>query len=444
MTKRIYILLMCVGLWSSQSSAELTIEITEGVEGTLPVAVVPFAWLGAGKPPQDVAKIVSNDLRRSGRFDPMAMNDMLAKPTEPAQIKFQNWRIMEIPALVIGKVWLSGNPDFPYGVEFRVYDVFKEERIAALRYKVRKGQLRKVAHQISDIVYEKLTGEKGAFNTRIAYIKKLPQQAARPYGLFIADSDTANEQGILVSRFPILSPTWSPDNKKLAYVKASNLGAGIYIYDVSKQTQQRVTPKRSSYSAPSWSPDGKKLAMMLAKDGSTDIYVMDLQTREFKKITKHWAIDTEPSWSPKGDSLIFTSERGGSAQLYRYTFKTQKIKRITFKGRQNLRAAHSPDGSMITFVHLSSDRRYHIAVMELDSGLMRIVSSNSRGESEHESPSFSPNGSMIIYAANYPQKGAKTKRTGLVAVTVDGRMQQHFTDTGAGEVREPAWSSFLN
>jgi len=444
MIKKIAVLLICVGLWSSQSSAELTIEITEGVEGTLPIAVVPFAWLGAGEPPQDIAKIVSNDLLRSGRFDPMATNDMLAKPTEPAQIKFQNWRIMEIPALVIGKVWRSDNPDFPYGVEFRVYDVFKKDRIAALRYKVRKGQLRKVAHQISDIVYEKLTGEKGAFNTRIAYIKKLPKQVARPYGLFIADSDTVNEQGILVSRFPILSPTWSPDNKKLAYVKTSNLGAGIYVYDVSKQTQQRVTPKRSSYSAPSWSPDGKKLAMMLAKDGSTNIYVMDLQTRDFTRITKHWSIDTEPSWSPDGDSLVFTSERGGSAQLYRYSFKTRKIKRITFKGRQNLRAAHSPDGKMITFVHLSNDRRYHIAVMELESGLMRIVSSNARGESEHESPSFSPNGSMIIYAANYPQKGAKTKRTGLVAVTVDGRMQQHFTDTGAGQVREPAWSSFLN
>ncbi len=444
MMKSIYFFLFFLGLWSGQSVAELTIEITEGVEGALPIAVVPFAWLGAGKPPQDVAEIISNDLLRSGRFDPMARNDMLAKPTEPSQIKFQNWRIMEIPALVIGKVWVSDNPEFPYGVEFRVYDVYKTDRITALRYKVRKGQLRKVAHQISDIVYEKLTGERGAFNTRIAYIKKLPRQAARPYGLFIADSDTVNEQGILVSRFPILSPTWSPDNKKLAYVKTSNLGAGIYVYDVTQQTQQRVTPKRASYSAPTWSPDGKKMAMMLTKDGSSDIFVMDLQTRKLTKITKHWAIDTEPSWSPKGDSLIFTSERGGSAQLYQYSFKTRKIKRLTFKGRQNLRAAHSPDGSMITFVHLSSDRRYHIAVMELASGLMRIVSSNERGESEHESPSFSPNGSMIIYAANYPQKGTKTKRTGLVAVTVDGRMQQHFTDTGAGEVREPAWSSFLN
>lgn len=442
--KLIYIGILLFSLLS-QAHAGLTIEITEGVADAIPIAVVPFKWTGGEALPEDrdVAAIVKADLTRSGQFAPIKTTDMLAKPFTPQQIRFKNWRILEVPNLVIGQV--SPGADGSYIVEFRLYDVYRQKQITGFRYNAKPLQLRKIAHKISDIIYEELTGIKGAFDTQIVYIKKFPNKTEKPYRLYLADADGFGEQEVIRHDWPLFSPTWSPNNGTLAFAMAGSHGTGIFVFDIEIGKQpRRITDRSMKASAPSWSPDGKQLAMQVLSNGSADIYTMDLKTRKMQRITRHWSIDTEPRWSPDGSRIIFTSERGGSPQLYQYTFDDKKISRLTFKGKQNLRASFSPDGKMITFVHLSSINGYNIAVMDLGSKEMHIVADSSFGESEHESPSFAPNSSMIIYAANYAQKGKKGKKTGLVAASVNGDVHQHFVDNGDGEVREPAWSSYLN
>ena len=429
----------------SQANAGLTIEITEGVADAVPIAIVPFKWLGSGELPGDgnVSEVIKNDLRRSGQFVPLKTRDMLAQPYTSRQIRFKNWRILETPNLVIGKVTPAENGS--YIVEFRLYDVYRQKQITGFRYKAQPKQLRKIAHKISDVIYEELTGIKGAFDTQIVYIKKFPNKVDKSYRLYLADADGFGEQEVMRHDWPLFSPTWSPDNSKLAFAMAGSLGQGIFIFDVEVGKQPRRITKRSmKASAPSWSPDGKQFAMQVLDKGSADIYTMNIETQKLQRITRHWSIDTEPRWSPDGSSIIFTSERGGSPQLYQYSFDDKKIRRLTFVGKQNLRASFSPDGKMITFVHLSKNRSYNIAVMDLGTKEMHVVADSSSGESEHESPSFAPNGSMIIYAANYAQKGMKGKKTGLIAVSVDGNVRQQFVDEGAGEVRDPAWSSYLD
>jgi len=429
----------------SQSYAALTIEITEGVEDAIPIAVVPFKWTGDKPLPKDsdIAEIVKADLSRSGQFAPLKTADMLAKPFSPRQIRFKNWRILEIPNLVIGQVRPGKNGK--YIVEFRLYDVYRQKQITGFRYDAQPLQLRKIAHKISDIIYEALTGIKGAFDTRIVYIKKFPNKTPKPYRLYLADADGYGEQEVIRHDWPLFSPTWSPKGNQLAFAMAGSLGQGVFVFDIEIGKQpRRVTKRSTKASAPSWSPDGSQFAIQVLSNGSADIYTMDILTRKMQRITRHWSIDTEPRWSPDGSRIIFTSERGGSPQLYEYTFDDKRIKRLTFKGKQNLRASFSPDGKMITFVHLSKNNGYNIAVMDLGTREMRIVADSSSGESEHESPSFAPNSSMIIYAANYAQKGRKDKKTGLVAVSLDGSAPQRFVDEGIGEVREPAWSSYLN
>ncbi|MDH5547577.1 MAG: Tol-Pal system beta propeller repeat protein TolB [Gammaproteobacteria bacterium] len=445
---RLFYLILFSVIFSTPVFAALTIEITEGVEGAQPIADVPFCWKGQGTPPQDIAQIIDGDLRRSGKFNPLKRTDMLNKPCSRAEIRFQNWRILEIPNLVIGTIEQRGTL---YDIEFRLFDVYRAKLLKGLRYQqLSTEQLRKAAHQIADSIYEELTGERGAFDTSIAYIKKLDDN--RGFGLFIADSDTEAEQVVLRSPSAILSPMWSPKGRKLAFVKTGKSNPAIYMLDIDKigdpkipleeKQAKRLSPAFEKFSSPAWSPDGKKMAMVKYENGSADIFVMDLGSNDLERITDHWSIDTEPTWSPDGQSLIFTSERGGSPQLYQYFFSSKKIKRLTFEGAQNLRAAFSPDGRMITFVHLSDNKDYNIATLELDGGIMRIVSRKADGESEHESPSFAPNGSMIIYAANY-HKGKMAKKTALSAVSVDGGFHQRYINkTGSGEVREPAWSSF--
>ncbi len=444
-----YVMLFAVGMvglnlsWTGQARASLVIEITEGVHDATPIAIVPFKLTGEESIDTDIAQVVSADLARSAQFAPLERKNMLAMPFKPRQIKFKNWRMLDIPNLVIGEIESKG--EGKYFVKFRLYDVYRQKQIIGYGFPAKANQLRKIAHKISDIIFEELVGIKGAFDTQLVYIKKFPGNKNKPYRLYLSDADTYNEQEIMRHDWPLFSPTWSHDNSKLAFAMAGSRGSGIFIFDIKTgKAPQRLTKRSIKASAPSWSPDGKKIVMQVLDKGSADLFVMDISTKRMTRIAPHWSIDTEPVWSPDGKSIVFTSERGGSPQLYQYTFSTRKAKRLTFQGRQNLRASFSPDGKMITFVHLSENNGYNIAVMDLNTREMHIVADSSYGESEHESPSFAPNGSMIIYAANYPQKGKKAKKTGLVAVSVDGSVRQHFVDEGIGEVREPAWSSFLN
>lgn len=417
-------------LFQGQAHAVLTIEITQGVEGALPVAVVPFAWEGAGaRPDTDVAAVISADLNRSGRFRPLPAEDMLARPSDAAQVQYADWRVLGIENLVVGRILPRG--DGSYEVRFQLLDVFRANQLIGYSINARPNELRRAAHYISDLIYEKLTGEPGAFDTRIAYVTvQRPKAGETIYTLQVADSDGYGPRTVLTSREPIMSPSWSPDGRRLAYVSFESKRSAIYLQDVASGARERVTDFPGINGAPSWSPDGQRLALTLSKDGNPEIYVLYLTSKRFNRLTNNLAIDTEPSWAPDGQSLLFTSDRGGSPQIYRMWLDSGRVQRVTFEGSYNASGSFSADGKRIAMVH-GDGRRFHIAVQDVDSGALQVLTDTTMDES----PSFAPNGSMVIYA---------TQRSGggvLAATSVDGRVKQRLL-LSEGEVREPAWSPF--
>ncbi len=426
-------------LVTANSYAILTIEITKGVEAALPIAIVPFGWEGADAAPLNVSEVVTADLYRSGQFAPLPEKDMLSKPQETGQVNFRNWRLLGVPNLIIGKVRNTGVKR--YSVQFQLFDVYRGQQLKGLNFPVQvptaisdKDALRKVAHQISDIVYEALTGVRGAFSTRIAYVTKSFKSDGEPlYTLEVADADGENARPILRSKYSMLSPAWSPDGKRIAYVSFEKNRPEIWVQEVGPGTRQRITAYEGLNGAPAWSPDGKRLALTLSKDGNAEVYVYQLSNKKLTRITRHWSIDTEPAWAPDGRSLVFVSERGGRPQLYRFFFADGRVQRLTYEGKQNLRPSFSPDGRLLTFINLSDEGDYRVAVMELDTGLIRVLTDTGLDES----PSFAPNGSMIIYATQVNNRGV------LAAVSVDGGVQQRFSVKGEGDVREPSWSPFI-
>jgi TolB protein len=406
----------------------LTIEITQGTEGAIPIAVVPFGWSGApGGAPENISAIISADLNRSGRFEALPDSDLVAHPTEGSQVQFQNWRMVNVDNLVIGKISESGQQ---YSVQFQLFDVFRGNQVAGYSFNVGRKELRRVAHHISDLIYEKLTGERGAFNTQIAYVTTSGNPANKTYTLMVADSDGYNPQTILTSKEPLMSPSWSPDAGQLAYVSFENKTAQIYVQELRTGTRRKLASFKGINGAPAWSPDGRSLAVTLSRDGNPEIYTMDLKSNALKRITNSAGIDTEPVWTPDGGSIVFTSDRGGSAQLYRVPASGGQARRITFEGSYNADADISPDGRKIAMVH-GAGGGYQIAVLDLASGNLRVLTDGRLDES----PSFSPNGSMIIYAT-----GAGNREV-LAAVSVDGSFRQRLS-LQAGNVREPVWSPF--
>jgi len=415
-------------LVSAASHAVLTIEITRGAETGQPIAIVPFKSDGKGAPPQAISDIVGADLTRSGRFEVLPPKDYISRPFEDKQVVFKDWRILKAEALVIGSV--RALPNKQYQIQFRLYDVFKETQLAGYRYTVGEGQLRAVAHQISDIIYEKLTGEPGAFNTRIAYVTQDGSARTGTHKLQIADSDGANPVTIVSSREPLMSPAWSPDGQQLAYVSFEQKRAKVYLQNVTDGRRQLIAEFPGINSAPAWSPDGKQLALTLSKDGNAEIYVLTLRSRALRRITNDPAIDTEPAWSPDGRTLVFTSDRAGRPQLYRVSANGGRAERLTFEGEYNARASYSPDGRMLVLV--SADRnQFRIATLRLDSGALQILTDTTLDES----PSFAPNGRMILYATDVRGRGV------LASISVDGRTRQLYRFE-QGDVREPAWSPY--
>ncbi len=421
-------LLFVVLIHSGLAQAALTIEITQGVEGAVPIAVVPFGWGGAGAAPENIAAIISSDLSRSGRFDPLADRDLVAHPTDAGMVKFQNWRMLNVDNLVIGQ--LSETSPGQYTVRFELFDVYRGKQIIGYSFPAGSQDLRRVAHHISDLIYEKLTGEKGAFNTQIAYVTTTGSGKGKTYTLLVADSDGYSPQTILRSNQPLMSPAWSADGRQIAYVTFENKAAEIYLQDVASGSRRKVASFPGVNGAPSWSPDGRRLALTLSQDGNPEIYIMEVASRALKRLTTNPAIDTEPAWAPDGKSLVFTSDRGGSPQLYRIASWGGQPQRLTFEGKYNAGADISPDGSKIAMVH-GNNGSYRIAVLDLKSGVTRVLTDGRLDES----PSFSPNGSMIIYATDAGNRGV------MAAVSVDGRFRQRLS-IQAGDVREPVWSPF--
>ena len=427
---------------SSSAQAVLNIEITQGVEGALPVSIVPFGWevpqqsaqmpaslIPPKEPPIDVAAIVRADLARTGRFEPLPPKDMLARPHADSEITFSNWRIFQSENLVVGTLQYVGANR--YKIRFRLFDVFKGEQLEGFSLSASGNNLRQAAHQVSDIIYEKLTGERGAFTTSVAYITAAGQGNSKRYSLWIADADGYGPQSMMRSGEPILSPAWSPDGSRLAYASLEDRGHQVvFVQNIANGRREKVSSSKGINGAPAWSPDGKSLAVSLSKDGNPEIYVINLASKKRKRLTNHWSIDTEPTWTPDGKSIVFTSDRGGRPQLYQVAVRGGRSKRLTFEGQYNAKATVSRDGKKIALIH-RTEGKYRVAIMDRESGNLRVLTDGALDES----PSFAPNGSMIIYATSKGRRGI------LKAVSVDGNIHQQFT-VPEGDVREPAWSPY--
>ena len=417
------------------SRATLEIVITHGVSTAAPVAIVPFAWEVQGSPPAtDVAAVVSADLTRSGRFKAIPVKSMLEKPTEASAINFINWRVLGVDDLVIGRIKAADSGNLQ--VEFQLFNVYTGRQLLGLGVLTPPQNLRWTAHKVSDLIYQKLTGQRGAFATRIAYVKVLRTSGKHShYALVVADSDGFDPQTVFSSNEPIMSPDWSPDGKDLAYVSFENQRQAIYIQDIYTGRRQLISERRGINSAPVFSPDGKSLAMVLSSSpDNPDIYVMNLATRALRRITHSDAIDTEPAWSPDGQSLYFTSDRGGSPQIYKVNLNGGRPQRITFDGSYNARARISPDGHTLAMVHRENGH-LRIAVMNLSTGALLTLTDGDLDKS----PSFAPNGSMIIYEATYRGQGV------LKEVSVDGQVRERLSETQPDvSVHMPVWGPFLS
>lgn len=424
---RIVLLLGFILNVSLINAQDLTIDITRGVEGAQPIAIVPFgAW---GTAPVDMAAIISADLRRSGRFDPLSPQSYGDRPADFSQLNFPGWRALRVDHVVVGQ--LRPGEGGRYQVQFQLADVLQANQMMGLSFNVRSEELRRLAHHISDLIYEKLTGERGAFDTRIAYVTAIRQGDGRSvYNLVVADADGYNPQIILRSTEPIMSPSWSSDGNRLAYVSFEGHRAQIIVQDVFSGSRQTVAAFPGINGAPSWSPDGLRLAFTLSKDGNPEIYVYNLAGGGLSRITTNSAIDTEPVWSPDGKSIFFTSDRGGSPQIYRVSLGGGEPQRVTFEGDYNARPVFSPDGRYLAMVHRRGGR-FHIAVMDMQTRQLRILTEGGLDES----PSFAPNGRMIIYATS------QGNRQTLAAVSVDGRVQQSLV-LRDNDVRDPVWSPY--
>ncbi len=427
----LYLLLLLS--WSQSSMAQLTIEITEGQDNPSSIAVVPFEWRGKGQLAEDIPAIVSADLQRVGQFSPVAEEDMLGFPRQASEVYFRDWRAIGAEFVLVGKISKNGKKE-PYVVQYELMDVFRQEKLFSKRLRGSEKQLRDIAHKISDEVYETLTGIRGAFSTRILFVSaKNLGNAKFNYQLKMSDADGARPRTLLESNEPILSPTWSPTGKAIAYVSFETSRPAIYRHEVATGRREKLTNFKGINGAPAWSPKGRYMAMVLSKDGSPDIYIMDLGTRKLTKVAPHYAIDTEPAWMPDGKSIIFTSDRGGKPQIYKVGIAGGKVERLTYSGSYNARARYLPERNAIVMVHRQAgDRSFHIAIQSLDTGSIQILS---RTELD-ESPTVAPNGAMLMYATQYQDKGI------LAAVSVDGSVKFRLPSSSS-DVREPAWSPYL-
>ena len=420
-----------VCLLTQDAVAELTIRITQGVGRQVPVAVVPFGFEGgSGDAPTDVGAVIAADLARSGRFAPIERSNMLQTPTAGVDVDFDDWSILNVEALVVGRVTQTG--DNAYSVQFQLFDVFGRQQLVGYRMPASRATLRRAAHRAADMIYEELTGIAGVFATRVAYVTASGPADDRLYRLVVADADGENENTIMESGDPIMSPAWSPDSRQLAYVSFEDNVSSVFVQTLRTGNRIKVSSRPGINGAPSFSPDGRKLVLTLGgADGNLDIHTLDLTSRELTRLTSNRSIDTEGSWSPDGDEIYFTSDRSGGPQVYRVAANgSGSPERVTFEGSYNARPRLSPDGEKLAVVHLDRGN-YRIAVMDLDSQDVLVVSAGR----QDESPSFAPNSDTLIYATREARNGV------LETVTADGLVRQQLASR-QGDVREPVWSPF--
>ena len=411
--------------------AQLKIEITSGVTDPVPIAVVTFARAAPADGGLDVAQVIQHDLAGSGRF--RILSGQRLPPTTPTRFEdvvAPDWKSAGADYVVVGRVTSIDNGQL--AVDFDLVNSLTGQRVVTQRFVGIPSALRNAAHRVSDVVYEKILGIRGAFATRIAYVAVSGEPPNQSYQLVIADADGENQRLILQSRFPLMSPAWSPDGQWLAYVSFESKHSAVYVQLVRSGERRQVSARAGINGAPAWSPDGKKLALTLGgSNGNPDIYVLDLGNQNLTRITDDPAIDTEPTWTPDGHFLFFTSDRAGGPQIYKIGVNPgEHPKRITFNGNYNARPRLSPDGTQLAMVTLDGGN-YRIAVQDLASGNVRVLS---RGHLD-ESPSFAPNGVMIMYSEREGSRGS------LATVSVDGLTGLRLK-AEQGEVQEPAWGPF--
>jgi len=416
-----------ISIVTGDARAALTIEITGGSSLQIPVAIAPFA--GEEAYPDKLSKIVMEDLARSGLFKLIDTGGM-APPRTPADVRVSDWKAKGATALAIANVapQAGGRID----VQFRLIDTVRQDvaqavQIAGYSLPTSRTQLRLTAHQIADIIFEKLTGNPGAFASRIAYITK----RGNTHELQIADSDGYSAQTVFTSHEPIISPTWSPDGTKIAYVAFDQKKPIVYVQTLATGQRQIIANFKGNNSAPAWSPDGRQLAVVLSRDGFAQIYTLNVDGSGLKRLTHTNSIETEPNWSPDGKYLLFTSDRGGSPQIYRMPAYGGEPVRLTFEGSYNVSPRYSPDGKSFVFIRREGNQ-FRVAVQDIISGQVQVLTENGLDES----PSWAPNGKMILYGTERLGRGV------LAAVSSDGRVKQKLS-AQASDVREPAWGPIL-
>ncbi len=425
------LLLLCAALSSQAFGQILDVGLVTGNEGALKIAVVPMEYQGSSvKPDTDVGAVVRADLDRSGQFRSLAEKDIVERPLRGADINFATWRLLKQDFIVVGRVLDS--PDGGYRVEFELYDVAKQQRLLGLAMSGRPQAMRDVAHQIADQIYQKILGVRGAFWTRIAYITATGVPNNMQYALMVADSDGFNPQTIVRSREPLLSPSWSPDGSKLAYVSFERGNSSIYVQNIATGARELLASFKGINGAPAFAPDGKRMAMTLSRTGNPEIYVMDLASKQLTQVTHGYSINTEPAWLPDGN-LVFTSDRGGKPQIYQVSPAGGEPTRLSFQGQYNASATVSYDGKKIAMAQ-GNGNVYRIALLDRSSGGSGRWQNLSPGNLD-ESPSFAPNASMVLYAARDGGRGV------LYAVSTDGRVRQRLV-LADGDVREPAWGPY--
>ena len=405
------------------ASAQLSIEITGAGAQRTPIAIAPFA--GEGALAASLSGIVRADLERSGLFRALEVPQLQPQPTEASSVNYAEWRSRLADALVLGSV--AARPDGRFEVRFRLFDVVKQVPLGGVAYTLRREQARATAHRIADYVYEKLTGEKGVFSTRIAYVVK----RGKRFELQIADADGAGEETALASFEPIISPVWSPDGRRLAYVSFENKKPVVYVHSLLDGKRHVAANFKGSNSAPAWSPDGSKLVVVLSREGGSQLFLINPDGSGLRRLASSPGIDTEPVFSPDGQTIYFTSDRGGSPQIYRMPAGGGEAQRVTFEGSYNVSPRISPDGRSLAYIARNGGK-FQTALLDLATRQVQILTDSDRDES----PSFAPSGRMILLATVNGGRGV------LSAVSSDGRVKQRLSVT-AGDVREPAWGPFI-
>jgi TolB protein len=426
----VILLALAAMLTGPVAAQSLNVDIVGGVKTATPIVVVPFSQQGGAPLSTDVADVIRNDFNRSGKFRALAKSDIVEQPSRGADIKFATWRLLKQDYITVGRISDAGSGMLR--IEYELWDVNKQSSLLAQAYTVPAGDLRGVAHQIADQIYEKITGVRGAFWTRMAYITAVGLGNNTTYSLIVADSDGYNPQVVARSRESLLTPRWSPDGKKIAYVSFESGNSNIYIQDITTGARQLVeSHPRGINGAPAWSPDGTKLAVALSYVGNLEIFVLDLATHQETRLTHNLAIDTEAAWAPDGQSIYFTSDRSGRPQIYQMPATGGTPQRITFQGQNNLEANVSYDGKQLAMVQ-GNGNVYRIAIMDRSLGdQVRFLSPGPLDES----PSFAPNASMLLYASTEGRHGV------LYAVSADGLVRQRLV-LSDGDVREPAWGPY--